>query len=151
MDRDWVEWVRDGDLRERELVVAPGADFEAVVQAAWLSPTTAASGCESNDVAQARGLATIRRIISERSLGGQLKTGNLSTGQNRHFRRRRPRPEQRHRSQIGEVPLPGAIERGIGELLEERVGLAIEDAIALLDDRAADGLGQMGSKRWGVL
>ena len=55
------------DLRERELVVAPGADFEAVVQAAWLSPMTAASGCESNDVAQARGLAAIRRIISEQS------------------------------------------------------------------------------------
>jgi len=55
------------DLRERELVVAPGSDFEAVVQASWLSPTTAASGGESNDVAQARGLAAIRRIISEQS------------------------------------------------------------------------------------
>jgi 2,3-bisphosphoglycerate-dependent phosphoglycerate mutase len=55
------------DLRERELVVPPGADFDAVVQAAWLSPTRAASGCESNSVAQARGLAVIRRIISEQS------------------------------------------------------------------------------------
>ncbi|HEY7568941.1 MAG TPA: histidine phosphatase family protein [Gemmatimonadaceae bacterium] len=55
------------DLRERELVVAPGVDFEAVVQAAWLSPTIAASGCESNNVAQARGLAAIRKIISEQS------------------------------------------------------------------------------------
>jgi 2,3-bisphosphoglycerate-dependent phosphoglycerate mutase len=55
------------DLRERELTVAPGVDFEALVQAAWLSPTTAASVGESNDVAQARGVAAIRRIIAEQS------------------------------------------------------------------------------------
>ena len=55
------------DLRERELVVAPGADFEAVVQAAWLSPAKAASGCESNEVAQSRGLAVIRKILAEQS------------------------------------------------------------------------------------
>ena len=55
------------DLRERELVVAPGVEFENVVRAAWLAPATAASGCESNDVAQARGLVAIRRIISEQS------------------------------------------------------------------------------------
>ena len=55
------------DLRERELTVAPGVDFEALVQAAWLSPTTAASVGESNNVAQARGVAAIRRIIAEQS------------------------------------------------------------------------------------
>jgi 2,3-bisphosphoglycerate-dependent phosphoglycerate mutase len=55
------------DLRERELVVAPGMDFEAVVQAAWLSPQTAASGSESNAVAQARGLTAIRKIVNEQS------------------------------------------------------------------------------------
>jgi 2,3-bisphosphoglycerate-dependent phosphoglycerate mutase len=55
------------DLRERELTVAPGVDFETLVQAAWLSPTTAASAGESNTVAQARGLAAIRRIIAEQS------------------------------------------------------------------------------------
>ena len=55
------------DLRERDLVVAPGMDFEAAVQAAWLSPVTAGSGSESNVVAQARGLAAIRRIINEQS------------------------------------------------------------------------------------
>ena len=36
-----------------------------------------------------------------------------------------------------------AVERGVGELLEQRVRFAIDDAIALLDHRAADGLGQM--------
>jgi len=55
------------DLRERELVVAPGMDFETVVQAAWLSPVTAVSGSESNAVAQARGLAAIRKIVNEQS------------------------------------------------------------------------------------
>jgi 2,3-bisphosphoglycerate-dependent phosphoglycerate mutase len=55
------------DLRERELVVAPGLDFEAAVQAAWRSPTTAVSGSESNAVAQGRGLAAIRKIINEQS------------------------------------------------------------------------------------
>ena len=40
-----------------------------------------------------------------------------------------------------------AIERGVGEFLEERVRLAIDDAIALLDHRAADGLGQMALPR----
>jgi 2,3-bisphosphoglycerate-dependent phosphoglycerate mutase len=53
------------DLRERELVVAPGVDFEAAVRAAWLSPTTATVGTESNVTAQARGLAAVRKIIAE--------------------------------------------------------------------------------------
>ena len=39
--------------------------------------------------------------------------------------------------------LAGAVERGVGEFLEQRVRFAIEDAIALLDRRAADGLGEM--------
>jgi 2,3-bisphosphoglycerate-dependent phosphoglycerate mutase len=56
-----------GDLRERELVVASGMDFDAVVRAAWLAPATASAGCESNDAAQARGLAAIRRIRDEQS------------------------------------------------------------------------------------
>ena len=45
--------------------------------------------------------------------------------------------------------LARAVERGVGEFLEERVGFAIEDAIALLDHRAADGLGQMTLARAG--
>ena len=32
------------------------------------------------------------------------------------------------------------VERGVGEFLEQRVGLAIDDAVALLDGRATDGL-----------
>jgi len=51
--------------------------------------------------------------------------------------------QERHGREIGEVRLARAVERRIGELLEERVGFAIDDAIALLDHRAADGLGQM--------
>ena len=35
------------------------------------------------------------------------------------------------------------LERRVGEFLEERVGFAIDDAIALLDHAVADGLGQM--------
>jgi 2,3-bisphosphoglycerate-dependent phosphoglycerate mutase len=55
------------DLRERELVVAPGTQFEAAVRATWLSPGTAVSGSESNAAAQARGLTAIRRVINEHS------------------------------------------------------------------------------------
>ena len=62
-----LEPVIVADLRERELVVAPGMDFETVVQAAWLAPATASFGSESNDAAQARGLAAIRRIMDEQS------------------------------------------------------------------------------------
>jgi len=61
-----IEPVTVLDLRERELVVAAGTDFETAVQAAWLAPTSSISG-ESNEVAQSRGLAAIRRIISEQS------------------------------------------------------------------------------------
>jgi 2,3-bisphosphoglycerate-dependent phosphoglycerate mutase len=53
------------DLRERELVVASGMDFETVVKAAWLAPASANGWGESNDAAQARGLAAIRRIVDE--------------------------------------------------------------------------------------
>lgn len=55
------------DLREREPVAGSALDFEAAVQAAWLSPTTAVSGSESNAVAQGRGLAAIRKIIDEQN------------------------------------------------------------------------------------
>ncbi len=51
--------------------------------------------------------------------------------------------QKRHGREIGEIRLAGAVERGVGELLEQRVGFAIDDAITLLDDRAADSLGQM--------
>src|SRR5205809_7346200 len=44
---------------------------------------------------------------------------------------------------MGEMRLAGGVERRVGEFLEERVGFAIDDAIALLDHGAADGLGQM--------
>src|SRR3989441_1082300 len=51
--------------------------------------------------------------------------------------------QERHGREIGEIHLAGAVERGVSKLFEERVRFAIDDAIALLDDRAADGLGQM--------
>jgi 2,3-bisphosphoglycerate-dependent phosphoglycerate mutase len=61
-----IEPVTVLDLRERELVVAAGTDFETAVQAAWLAPTSSMGG-ESNEVAQFRGVAAIRKIISEQS------------------------------------------------------------------------------------
>ena len=51
--------------------------------------------------------------------------------------------EQRDGRELGEVVLARAVERRVGELLEQRVRLAVEDAIALLDGGAADGLGQV--------
>ena len=46
-------------------------------------------------------------------------------------------------AEIGEEVLARAVERGVGDLLEERVGLAVDDAVALLDRGAADGLGEV--------
>ncbi len=43
-----------------------------------------------------------------------------------------------HGCEIGEEDLPRTVERRVGDLFHERVGFAIEDAIALLDHRAAD-------------
>jgi hypothetical protein len=51
--------------------------------------------------------------------------------------------EERHGGQLGEVCLPRAVEGGVREFFQQRVRLAIEDAVALLDDGAADGLGEM--------
>src|SRR5207247_11424812 len=48
--------------------------------------------------------------------------------------------EERHGGQIGEIRLPRAIERRVSELLQQRVRLAIDDAIALQDRGTADGL-----------
>lgn len=53
------------DLRERELMIAPGGDFERQVQATWSAPAAAVFGGESNDAAQARGLAVIKQILAE--------------------------------------------------------------------------------------
>jgi 2,3-bisphosphoglycerate-dependent phosphoglycerate mutase len=55
------------DLRERKLVVATAQDFEAAVEAAWLSPMRAEPGSESNAVAQGRGLSAIRKILDEQT------------------------------------------------------------------------------------
>ncbi len=62
-----LEPVRVADLRERALVVEPGRDFETVVQAAWLAPASASAGSESNNAAQARGVAAIRKILDEQA------------------------------------------------------------------------------------
>src|SRR5437660_354813 len=51
--------------------------------------------------------------------------------------------EQRHGSEVREKRLPGPIERRVGEFFEQRVRFAVEDAIALLDHRAANRLGEM--------
>ena len=57
--------------------------------------------------------------------------------------------EQRDRRDVGEVGLAGAGELGVGEFLEEDVGLAVKDAMALLDDGDADGLRQVALARAG--
>jgi 2,3-bisphosphoglycerate-dependent phosphoglycerate mutase len=62
-----IQPVMVADLRERELVVASGMDFEAAIQAAWLDPGAVALGGESNAAAQARALAAIRKIFDEQN------------------------------------------------------------------------------------
>jgi 2,3-bisphosphoglycerate-dependent phosphoglycerate mutase len=51
------------DLRERELLAIPAADFERVVLESWSAPTIAAAGGESNDAAQTRALAVVRQLV----------------------------------------------------------------------------------------
>jgi 2,3-bisphosphoglycerate-dependent phosphoglycerate mutase len=50
------------DLRERELLPIPAADFERVVQESWNAPTIATGG-ESNSAAQTRALAVVRQLL----------------------------------------------------------------------------------------
>ena len=75
-----IEPIMVPDLRERELLVPAGADFETVVKAAWQAPTVSVAG-ESNEIAQARGMTTIRRVIDAH--GGRRTVvathGNLLT------------------------------------------------------------------------
>ena len=51
--------------------------------------------------------------------------------------------EQGHPGQLGQVVLAGLGKGRLGKLLEEGVGLAVDDAVALVDRGAADGLGEM--------
>ena len=55
--------------------------------------------------------------------------------------------EQRDGGDVAEVGLAGAGELGVGEFFEKHVGLAVADAVALLDDGEADGLGEMAFPR----
>ena len=57
--------------------------------------------------------------------------------------------KQGHAGQLGQIVLAGLGERRLGELFEEGVRLAVDDAIALLDRGAADGLGEMALARTG--
>jgi 2,3-bisphosphoglycerate-dependent phosphoglycerate mutase len=58
-----LEPVAVPDLRERELVVEAGMPFEAAVQNTWVAPESSSVGSESNEMAQARGVAAIRKIL----------------------------------------------------------------------------------------
>jgi hypothetical protein len=51
--------------------------------------------------------------------------------------------EQRHALDLLEVLTAGAVESGLGELLDEHVGLAVGDGPALQDDGVSDGLGEV--------
>jgi 2,3-bisphosphoglycerate-dependent phosphoglycerate mutase len=52
------------ELRERQLPAVPAGDFESVVRETWRTFSSAAPGGESNAVAQARGLAAVRRLAA---------------------------------------------------------------------------------------
>ena len=52
------------DLQERQLPVVPAGDFERVVRETWRAFSSAAAGGESNAIAQARGLAAVRRLLA---------------------------------------------------------------------------------------
>jgi 2,3-bisphosphoglycerate-dependent phosphoglycerate mutase len=52
------------DLRERELSAETAAAFEAAVAASWRDPGRPAGGGESNDAAQGRGIAIVRRVLA---------------------------------------------------------------------------------------
>ena len=52
-----------------------------------------------------------------------------------------------HGREVGEVVLARALERGVGDLFEERVRFAVEDAVALLDRGAADRLREVALAR----
>jgi hypothetical protein len=51
--------------------------------------------------------------------------------------------KERDGGDLREVGLARAGELGVGELVDERVGLTVEDAMPLLDDGEADRLGEM--------
>ena len=65
--------------------------------------------------------------------------------------------EERNGGQLGEVGLAGLGECGLGQFFKQRVGLAIEDAVALLDGGVADRLrevalaGAGGAEEEGIL
>ena len=58
--------------------------------------------------------------------------------------------EQVRAGQLGEVVLAGLGERRLGEFFEEGVRFAVEDAVALLDCGAPDGLGEVTLARTGL-
>ena len=51
--------------------------------------------------------------------------------------------EQRHGGEVGHDLLAAVLEGGVGELVEQHVGLAVADAVALLDRGEAEGLGEV--------
>ena len=57
--------------------------------------------------------------------------------------------EQGHAGQLGQIGLAGVGERRFGEFFKEGVRFAVDDAVALLDGGASDGLGEMALARTG--
>jgi hypothetical protein len=53
----------------------------------------------------------------------------------------------RHGAQRCEDLLAGAVERGVGQLFQQQVGLAIQHAMPLLDGRLAERLGEVALAR----
>jgi 2,3-bisphosphoglycerate-dependent phosphoglycerate mutase len=63
-DRLGVRVAVVAELQERQLPVVPAGDFESVVRETWRAFASAPADGESNAVAQARGLAAVRRFIA---------------------------------------------------------------------------------------
>jgi 2,3-bisphosphoglycerate-dependent phosphoglycerate mutase len=80
-DRVGLRQILVPDLRERALPVVPLEEFDRQVHDAWRNPDRAVPGGESNVSAQARGLAVMKRVLTEKAgLHAVVAThGNLLT------------------------------------------------------------------------
>jgi 2,3-bisphosphoglycerate-dependent phosphoglycerate mutase len=63
-DRLGVHVAIVAELQERQLPVVPEDHFESVVRETWRAFSRGMAGGESNAIAQARGLAAVRRLIT---------------------------------------------------------------------------------------
>ena len=100
------------------------------------------------------GIAQQLAPVVDRAVRGRQRTGSLVATHDdfeQFFGRREGQlahaevidDEQRDGHQPLQAFSARAIQARFGEIIEQRVGLALEDAIPLLDDGLADGLGEV--------